>query len=103
MKTMFNLLSRASMKATYLLAAGDPFNSINKLTSDTIPKIQFIATGVFALVLVVTGLVYAVSGQELKSKIKKKWVDVGVGVLIVYGAVMGVTWLIQFAQSSGLN
>lgn len=87
----------------FLLLAGDPFTSTQKFANDTIPKIQLIATAVFALVLTVTGLIYAFSGQELKQKIKKKWVDVAVASVVVYGATMIITWGIQFLQNSGFK
>ncbi|GAB6385709.1 TrbC/VirB2 family protein [Enterococcus cecorum] len=102
MLTTLTKLSSLSSTA-FLLLAGDPFTSTQKFANDTIPKIQLIATAVFALVLAVTGLVYAFSGQDLKQKIKKKWVDVGVAIVVVYGATMIITWGIQFVQNSGFK
>ncbi len=99
---MLTTLTKLS-PTVFLALAGDPFTSTQKFANDTIPKIQLIATAVFALVLAVTGLVYAFSGQELKQKIKKKWVDVGVAIVVVYGATMIITWGIQFVQNSGFK
>jgi len=39
----------------------------------------------------------------MKQKIKKKWVDVGVAIVVVYGATMIITWGIQFVQNSGFK
>lgn len=100
--TMFRKLLCAAKAPGYLLA-GDPFVSTNTLAQTTIGKIQMVATLVFALVLAVTGLVYAFAGQELKSKIKKKWLDVGIAIFIVYGCVMVVTFGINFAKTGGFN
>ncbi len=87
----------------FVLANGDPFQSTNNLTQTAIGKFQMIAAGVFALVLVVTGLVYSLAGSELKGKIKKKWTDVGVGAVAVFGAVMIIAFLINFVQTGGFK
>lgn len=87
---------------TYL-AAGDPFESTKTLATNGVAKFQLIATAVFVLVLVVTGIVYAFAGRELKGTIKKKWTDVGIAVVVVYGASMAISWFVQFVQNTGLK
>lgn len=92
-----------SLLRQFVLAAGDPFQSTNNLTTTAIGKFQMIAAGIFALVVVITGLVYSLAGAELKGKIKKKWGDVGIGAVAVFGGVMIIAFLINFVQTGGFK
>lgn len=94
---------KLSILKQFVMAAGDPFQSTNNLTQTGIGKFQMIAAGVFALIVVITGLVYSFAGAELKGKIKKKWVDVGIGAVAVFGAVMIIAFLINFVQTGGFK
>lgn len=87
--------------ASAFLAAGDPFGSAKGLFDGLAGKFKLVATAVFVLVLVVTGISYSFGGQELKSGSKKKWIDVGVGACIVFGAAAAILWLQGFLAQQG--
>lgn len=95
---MKNLLVKTTM---YL--AGDPFEATKALADSGVNKIRLIAAAIFVLVLAVTGLLYSFGGREMKATIKKKWVDVLIAAIVVFGATMFVTFLIQFVQQSGFQ
>ena len=82
-------------------AAGDPFGSAKGLFDGLTGKFKLVATAVFVLVLVVTGIAYSFGGQELKTGSKKKWIDVGVAACIVFGAAAAILWLQGFLAQQG--
>lgn len=85
------------------LAAGDPFQSTNTLANNGVQKVQLIATAIFALVVVVTGLAYSFGGRELKQAIRKKWVDILIAIVAVYGGTMIITFAVSFVQNGGFK
>lgn len=88
---------------SFFIASGDPFESTKTLASNTTGKIQLIATVIFGLVVVATGLLYSFGGREMKGWIKKKWLDVFIAVIVVYGGTMIITFIVQFVQSNGFG
>lgn len=87
----------------YIATAGDPFESTKALADSTTGKIQLIATVIFGLVVVATGLLYSFGGREMKGWIKKKWLDVFIAVIVVYGGTMIITFIVQFVKNNGFN
>lgn len=84
-----------------VVAAADPFSSTKGLFDGWSGKFKLIATAAFALVLIVTGIAYAMGGNELKHGAKKKWLDVLIAACIVFGAVSGIAWLQGFLAQNG--
>ncbi|NYA58474.1 hypothetical protein HZI56_05585 [Lactobacillus salivarius] len=82
-------------------AAGDPFGSAKGLFDGLTGKFKLVATAVFVLVLVVTGIAYSFGDQELKTGSKKKWIDVGLALCVVFGATAAVLWLQSFLAQQG--
>lgn len=100
------MLSLAKLPPTIVgtvMAAADPFNSTKGLFDGWSGKFKLVATAAFALVLIVTGIAYAMGGNELKHGAKKKWLDVLIAACIVFGAVSGVAWLQGFLSQNGWN
>lgn len=83
--------------------ASDPFESTKGLASGTTTKVQMIAAAVFALVLAVTGLIYGFGGRDLKAKMKSKWVDIALGIVVVFAAVGLVAWGVSWVQQNGFG
>lgn len=100
---MINLLNQLRLAYFTGLAVADPFTAAKGLFDGWAGKFRLVATGVFVLVLVISGIVYSAGGRELKGAAKKKMGDTIIGVIVVSGGAMFVAWLLAFVQQNGLN
>ncbi|MGM0183349.1 hypothetical protein IGK74_002314 [Enterococcus sp. AZ150] len=87
-------------KLYFVLGASDPFASTSSFLTSTTAKFVAIGAVVMTLVLVVTGLVYSFAGQELKKKIKDKWVQIVISAIAVFGGAGIIGFLVQFVQQN---
>lgn len=79
--------------------ADDPFAKTQNLANQGITKFQAISVAVFGIALVVTGLVYGFSGRETKAAIKKHWIHILVGIVMVTLGPAIVQFIIDFVKS----
>ena len=89
-----------TMSQNLFLAASDPFASTSSFLSSTTGKFVGIGAVVLILVLVVTGLAYSFAGEELKRKIKAKWVQIVISAIAVFGGAGIIGFLVQFIQQN---
>ncbi len=78
--------------------ADDPFAKTQTLAQQGISKIQGIGIIVFALAVVVTGLIYGFGGREIKAAIKKHWLAIAVGIILVSAGPSIVEWFYNFVN-----
>lgn len=86
-----------------IAATGDPFAASKSLFDSWAGKFKIVAGSIAILVLVVTGIAYALGGNDTKHGAKKKWIDVGFAVAIIFGATAIITWFIGFLQQNGFQ
>lgn len=85
------------------LLASDPFDSANKLFEGWSGKLRIVALGVLVFIIVATGLIYAMGSRELKAAMKKKWLDVVIAIILIFGGSMIVTWFVDFVKQQGFQ
>ena len=76
--------------------ADDPFVKTQNLAQQGITKIQGVGIVVFALAVVTTGLLYGFGGRELKAGIKKHWLAIAIGIILVSAGPSIVDWFYNF-------
>ena len=86
-----------------VIAAGDPFAASNTLFTQWAGKFKIVAASVAILVLAVTAIAYMFGGNEMKHGAKRKWIDVGFGTAVVFGATAFITWFVGFLQQNGFS
>lgn len=84
--------------ATSTAYADDPFAKTQTLAQQGITKVQGIGIIVFGFAVVVTGLVYGFGGRELKAAIKKHWLAIAVGIVLVSAGPSIVEWFYNFVN-----
>ena len=85
--------------STHIVYAADPFEKTKNLSQQGITKIQGISIFLFALGLVVTGLVYSLGGRDTKAAMKKHWLSIAIGIIVVSIGPSIVEWLFNFVKS----
>jgi len=78
--------------------AEDPFAKTQNLAARGITKVQGIGIIVFGFAVVVTGLVYGFGGREIKAAIKKHWLAIAVGIVLVSAGPSIVEWFYNFVN-----
>lgn len=79
--------------------ADDPFVKTQNLANQGITKFQTVSVAVFGVALVATGLVYGFSGRETKAAIKKHWIHILIGIVVVTLGPAIVQFIIDFVKS----
>ncbi|WP_081831491.1 MULTISPECIES: TrbC/VirB2 family protein [Streptococcus] len=79
--------------------AEDPFAKTQSLAQQGITKVQGIGIVVFGFAVVVTGLVYGFGGRDVKAAIKKHWLAIAVGIVLVSAGPSVVEWFYNFTRS----
>ena len=78
--------------------AEDPFAKTQNLAQQGITKVQGIGIIVFGFAVVVTGLFYGFGGREIKAAIKKHWLAIAVGIVLVSAGPSIVEWFYHFVN-----
>lgn len=78
--------------------ADDPFAKTETLATQGISKVQGIGIATFGFVAVATGLVYGFGGRELKATIKKYWMAIAIGIVVVSAGPSIVEWFYNFVK-----
>ena len=78
--------------------AEDPCAKTQSLAQQGITKVQGIGIIVFGFAVVVTGLVYGFGGREIKAAIKKHWLAIAVGIVLVSAGPSIVEWFYNFVN-----
>ena len=73
-KSQMFLLSLSLFLTGSTVYADDPFVKSDNLAKQGITKVQLVSVALFGLAAVVTSLIYAFGGRELKASMKKHWV-----------------------------
>lgn len=84
---------------TNTVYAADPFEKVNTLGQQGTTKVQAIGLVTFGLALVITGLIYGLGGRELKATIKKHWVSIAVGIVVVSAGPSILEWFWNFVKA----
>ena len=77
--------------------AEDPFAKTQDLAQQGITKVQGISI-IFGFAVVVTGLVYGFGGREIKAAIKKHWLAIAIGIVLVSAGPSFVEWFYNFVN-----
>ncbi|WP_295002992.1 TrbC/VirB2 family protein [uncultured Streptococcus sp.] len=78
--------------------AEDPFAKTQDLVQQGITKVQGISIIIFGFAVVVTGLVYGFGGREIKAAIKKHWLAIAIGIVLVSAGPSFVEWFYNFVN-----
>lgn len=78
--------------------AEDPFAKTQDLAQQGITKVQGISIIIFGFAVVVTGLVYGFGGREIKAAIKKHWLAIAIGIVLVSTGPSFVEWFYNFVN-----
>ena len=98
-KSQMFLLSLSLFLTGSTVYADDPFAKSDNLTKQGITKVQLVSIGVFGLATVVTSLIYALGGRELKASMKKHWVSIAVAIIGVSAGPSIVEWAFDFVRN----
>ena len=78
--------------------ADDPFAKTQNLAQQGTTKVQGISIIIFGFAVVVTGLVYGFGGREIKAAIKKHWLAIAIGIVLVAAGPSVVEWFYNFVN-----
>ena len=78
--------------------AEGPFAKTQDLAQQGITKVQGISIIIFGFAVVVTGLVYGFGGREIKAAIKKHWLAIAIGIVLVSAGPSFVEWFYNFVN-----
>ena len=78
--------------------AEDPVANTQDLAQQGITKVQGISIIIFGFAVVVTGLVYGFGGREIKAAIKKHWLAIAIGIVLVSAGPSFVEWFYNFVN-----
>ena len=84
---------------TNTVYAADPFEKTSTLAQQGITKVQGIGIVTFSLALVITGLIYGLGGREIKATIKKHWLSIAIGIVVVSAGPSALEWFWGFVKS----
>lgn len=98
-KSQMFLLSLSLFLTGSTVYADDPFAKSENLAQQGITKVQLISIALFGLATVVTSLIYAFGGRELKASMKKHWVSIAVAIIGVSAGPSIVEWFSSFIKS----
>ena len=98
-KSQMFLLSLSLFLTGSTVYADDPFAKSENLAQQGITKVQLISIALFGLATVVTSLIYAFGGRELKASMKKHWVSLAVAIIGVSAGPSIVEWFSSFIKS----
>jgi hypothetical protein len=65
---------------------GNPFDDASKASSDVTGKIQLAFVAIGILIVVISGVCYAVGGDDMKRKCKSRWGQIALACIVVFGA-----------------
>lgn len=98
-KSQMFLLSLSLFLTGSTVYADDPFAKSDNLAKQGITKVQLVSIGLFSLATVVTSLIYAFGGRELKASMKKHWVSIAVAIIGVSAGPSIVEWFSGFIKN----
>ena len=98
-KSQMFLLSLSLFLTESTVYADDPFAKSDNLAKQGITKVQLVSIGLFGLATVVTSLIYAFGGRELKASMKKHWVSIAVAIIGVSAGPSIVEWAFDFVRN----
>ena len=98
-KSQMFLLSLSLYLTGSTVYADDPFAKSDNLARQGITKVQGIGVVLFGLAAVVTSLIYAFGGRELKAAMKKHWVAIAVAIIGVSAGPSIVEWFSDFIKN----
>ena len=98
-KSQMFLLSLSLFLTGSTAYADDPFAKSDNLAKQGITKVQLVSIGLFGLATVVTSLIYAFGGRELKASMKKHWVSIAVAIIGVSAGPSIVEWAFDFVRN----
>ena len=98
-KSKMFLLSLSLFLTGSTVYAYDPFAKSDNLAKQGITKVQLVSIGLFGLATVVTSLIYAFGGRELKASMKKHWVSIAVAIIGVSAGPSIVEWAFDFVRN----
>lgn len=98
-KSQMFLLSLSLFLTGSTVYADDPFAKSENLAQQGITKVQLISIALVGLATVVTSLIYAFGGRELKASMKKHWVSIAVAIIGVSAGPSIVEWFSSFIKS----
>lgn len=83
---------------TNTVYADDPFSKTKNLAQQGISKVQGIGIVTLGAAVVITGLIYAFGGREVKAAIKKHWIAIAVSIIAVSTGPSIVEWAFNFVK-----
>ena len=95
-KSQMFLLSLSLFLTGSTAYADDPFAKSDNLAKQGITKVQLVSVALFA---VVTSLIYAFGGRELKASMKKHWVSIAIAIIGVSAGPSIIEWIFDFVKS----
>lgn len=98
-KSKLFLLSLSLFLTGSTVYADDPFVKSDNLAKQGITKVQLVSVALFGLAAVVTSLIYAFGGRELKASMKKHWVSIAIAIIGVSAGPSIIEWIFDFVKS----
>ena len=98
-KSQMFLLSLSLFLTGSTVYADDPFAKSDNLAKQGITKVQLVSVALFGLAAVVTSLIYAFGGRELKASMKKHWVSIAIAIIGVSAGPSIIEWIFDFVKS----
>lgn len=98
-KSQMFLLSLSLFLTGSTVYADDPFAKSDNLAKQGITKVQLVSVALFGLVAVVTSLIYAFGGRELKASMKKHWISIAIAIIGVSAGPSIIEWIFNFVKN----
>ena len=98
-KSQMFLLSLSLFLTASTVYADDPFAKSDNLARQGITKVQLVSVALFGLAAVVTSLIYAFGGRQLKASMKKNWVSIAIAIIGVSAGPGIIEWIFDFVKS----
>lgn len=98
-KSQMFLLSLSLFLTGSTAYADDPFAKSDNLARQGITKVQLVSVALFGLAAVVTSLIYAFGGRELKASMKKNWISIAIAIIGVSAGPSIIEWIFDFVKN----
>ena len=98
-KSQMFLLSLSLSLTGSTVYADDPFAKSDNLAKQGITKVQLVSVALFGLAAVVTSLIYAFGGRELKASMKKNWISIAIAIIGVSAGPSIIEWIFDFVKN----
>ena len=96
---MFLLSLSLFLTGSTTVYADDPFAKSDNLAKQGITKVQLVSVALFGLAAVVTSLIYAFGGRELKASMKKNWISIAIAIIGVSAGPSIIEWIFDFVKN----